>query len=305
MAHDLDISFEVFPAASEIGEATLAKTVKTLAPLAPRFVSVTHGADGSDQNRTLQTIDRLMIDNPGLGLAGHLTARTGSKGETLAAAEDYEAAGARWVVALRGDSDAGAGQPFAPHPHGFQSTPELVAGLRQRTDMRIAVAGYPEPHPDSRGDAADIEHLKRKVDAGADAIITQFFFDNNDFYRFVERCRAKGIDVPIVPGIMPIANFERIARFSARCGARIPARIADRFAKADARGASRDLALAICAGQCDDLREQGVRAFHFYTLNRADLTLDVCRALGIDPRTPVDGERSDKEPAVRDEAVTA
>lgn len=288
----IDLSFEVFPATSAVAQAGLAKTVSTLSRLAPRFVSVTHGADGGDDNLTLQTLDSLRIDNPSLGLAGHLTSRGGSKGETLAAAEDYEAAGASWVVALRGDSAQGAGEAFQPHPHGFQSTPDLVAGLRKRTNLRIAVAGYPEPHPDSRGESSDLDHLKRKVDAGADAIVTQFFFDNDDFYRYVEKCRAAGIDVPIVPGIMPIANFDRIARFSARCGAKIPARIAERFAKAEERGASRDLALAICAGQCDELRDQGVRAFHFYTLNRSDLTLAVCQALGLDPRNPVDGEPS-------------
>ena len=288
----LDLSFEVFPAGSETGRAGLAKAVSTLARLNPRFVSITHGADGSDQNRTLGTIDALRIENPTLGLAGHLTMRGGSKGEILATAEDYAAAGARWIVALRGDAPDGAGGRFAPHPHGFQSSPDLIAGLRERTHLRIAVAGYPEAHPESRGEQSDLDHLKRKVDAGADTIITQFFFDNDDFYRFVEKCRGAGIDAPIVPGIMPIANFGSISRFAARCGATIPARIADRFEKAEARGAAHDLALAICAGQCDDLREQGVRAFHFYTLNRADLTLAVCQALGCDSSAPVDGERS-------------
>ena len=234
-----------------------------------------------------------------------MTSRSGSKGETLAAAEDYEAAGARWVVALRGDSAQGAGEAFQPHPHGFQSTPDLIAGLRERTNLRIAVAGYPEAHPDSQGPQADIEHLKRKVDAGADAIITQFFFDNDDFYRFVDSCRTAGIDAPIIPGIMPITKFESIAKFSARCGASIPARIADRFQKAEARGAAHDLALAICAGQCDELREQGVRAFHFYTLNRADLSLGVCQALGLDPKNPIDGERAPSETAEIQKTVSA
>lgn len=301
----LDLSFEVFPATSEVGEATLAKTVSTLSRLSPRFVSVTHGADGSEQDRTLQTLDALRIANPNLGLAGHLTSRAGSKGETLAAAEDYEATGARWVVALRGDPAEGAGGTYQPHPHGFQSTPELIAGLRERTNLRIAVAGYPEAHPESRGQAADIEHLKRKVDAGADAIITQFFFDNDDFYGFVDRCRAAGIDAPIVPGIMPVTNFASIAKFSARCGAKIPARIVDRFEKAEDRGAGRDLALALCAGQCDELRDQGVRAFHFYTLNRADLSFSVCQALGCDPQNPVDGDPETVEPQTIRETVSA
>lgn len=304
-AASLDVSFEVFPAATELAEAGLAKTVSTLSRLSPRFVSVTHGADGSDQNRTLAALDALRIAHPALGLAGHLTSRAGSKGETLAAAEDYEAAGARWVVALRGDSAEGAGQEFQPHPHGFQSTPELIAGLRERTNLRIAVAGYPEVHPDSRGADSDIEHLKRKVDAGADAIITQFFFDNEDFYRFVDRCRGAGIDAQIIPGIMPITKFSSIAKFAARCGSNIPARLADRFAKAEERGASHDLSLAVCAGQCDDLRDQGVRAFHFYTLNRADLTLGVCQALGLDPNSPIDGERAPAETATMPQTATA
>ncbi len=286
----LELSFEVFPATSEVSQAGLAKAVSTLSRLSPRFISVTHGADGSNQNRTLETIDTLRIANPDLGLAGHLTSRAGSKGETLAAAEDYEAAGARWVVALRGDAAEGAGAEYQPHPHGFQSAPELVAGIRERTRLRIAVAGYPEAHPDSRGQTRDMEHLKRKVDAGADAIITQFFFNNDDFYRFVDTCRASGIDTPIIPGIMPVGKFSSIARFAQRCGASIPDRLADRFEKAEQRGAAYELALAVCAGQCDGLREQGVRAFHFYTLNRSDLTMGVCQALGIDPKHPIDGE---------------
>ncbi|MCL4164748.1 UNVERIFIED_CONTAM: hypothetical protein GTU68_020971, partial [Idotea baltica] len=266
-----------------MAKASLSKTVKTLSHLSPRFVSVTHGADGGAQNQTIKALDTLRIENPTLGLAGHLTCRAGSKGETIAAAQDYEATGARWVVALRGDAEGGAGEAFEPIAHGFQSTPDLIAGLREKTGLRIAVGAYPEVHPDSPSEAADTEHLKRKVDAGADTIITQYFFENDDFYRFVDRCRAAGIDVPIIPGIMPITNFGKIAQFSERCGAKIPARLVDRFEKAEARGVSRDLALAVCAGQCDDLREQGVRAFHFYTLNRADLTLGVCQALGVDP----------------------
>ena len=287
----IDLSFEVFPASSEVGQANLKKTVQKLAACVPRFVSVTQGADGSSQDQTLGTLDSLRIDNPNLGLAGHLTSRTGSKGETLAVAEDYEAAGSRWLVALRGDSADGVGQPFQPHPHGFQSTPEFIAALKERTKMRIAVAGYPEKHPDSPDQMRDIAHLKRKVDAGADAVITQFFFDNDDFYRFIDQCRAAGIDCPIIPGIMPINNFKAVAQFSERCGAKIPTRIADRFAKADKRGASYELALAICAGQCDQLRDQGVSAFHFFTLNRADLTFGVCQALGMDPKNPIDGNR--------------
>ena len=301
----IDLSFEVFPASSEVAKANLKRTVQTLARFSPRFLSVTQGADGASQDQTLQTLDELRIGNPNLGLAGHLTSRTGSKGETLAVAEDYEAAGSRWIVALRGDSSNGAGQPFQPHPHGFQSTPEFIEALKQRTKMRIAVAGYPEKHPDSPDEIGDIDHLKRKVDAGADVIITQFFFDNDDFYRFIDRCRLAGINCPIIPGIMPIHKFASVAKFSARCGAKIPKRIADRFAKADERGASYELALATCAGQCDQLRDQGVRAFHFFTMNRSDLTVGVCQALGLDPSTPVDGDRAPVERAPIPQAVSA
>ena len=301
----IDLSFEVFPAKSEVAQASLRKTVQNLSRFSPRFVSVTQGADGAGHDGTLSTLDDLRIANPNLGLAGHLTARTGSKGETLAVAEDYEAAGSRWVVALRGDSADGAGNPYEPHPHGFQSTPEFITALKQRTKLRIAVAGYPEVHPDSPDQSHDIAHLKRKVDAGADAIITQFFFDNDDFYRFVDHCRAAGIDCPIIPGIMPIHKFGAVAKFSERCGAKIPTRITDRFIKAEERGASYELALATCAGQCDQLREQGVRAFHFFTLNRSDLTFGVCQALGLDPKNPVDGERAPVEKAPARHAVSA
>lgn len=301
----VDVSFEVFPASSEIAEARLQKTVQALAPFNPRFVSVTQGADGSGQDGTLKTLDHLRIASPTLGLAGHLTSRTGSKGETLAVAEDYEAAGARWIVALRGDSAEGAGEPFQPHPHGFQTTPEFICALKERTKLRIAVAGYPEKHPDSPDVSQDIEHLKRKVDAGADAILTQFFFDNDDFYRFVDRCRTAGIDCPITPGIMPVHNFSSVAKFAERCGAAIPSRIAERFAKAEKRDASYDLALATCAGQCDQLREQGVRSFHFFTLNRYNLTLGVCQALGLDPQNPIDGERAAAEAPRHLEKVNA
>ena len=301
----IELSFEVFPAASEVAKANLKKSVQKLAQLSPRFVSVTQGADGAGQDLTLGTLDTLRIDDPNLGLAGHLTSRTGSKGETLAVAEDYEATGSRWIIALRGDSADGAGQPFTPHPHGFQSTPEFITALKQRTNMRIAVAGYPEKHPDSPDETSDIDHLKRKVDAGADAIITQFFFDNDDFYRFIDRCRLAGIDCPIIPGIMPINNFAAVARFSERCGAKIPKRVADRFVKADERVASYELALATCAGQCDLLREQGVQAFHFFTLNRSDLTFNVCQALGLDPKNPIDGNRAPIENVAPPQAVSA
>lgn len=299
-----DLSFEVFPAESDTGRAVVDRTVSELAPLNPRFVSVTFGANGTGQSRTPALV-RKLGEAGRTGVAGHLTCTAGTKAETLAIAKDYERAGARWAVALRGDPAEGAGHAFAPLADGFADAPALIAAIREHTDLRIAIGGYPEPHPDSRGEQADLDHLKRKIDAGADAIVTQFFFDNEDFYRYVEQCRGAGIDIPIVPGIMPIGNFGRIARFAQRCGASIPARLAERFEKAEERGASRDLALAVCAGQCDELRDQGVRAFHFYTLNRSDLTLAVCQALGLDPRNPVDGDRAAAGHGAMEHALTA
>ncbi len=286
----LQVSFEVFPASNDIGMASLQRCIGDVLRFKPRFVSVTHGANGADKGKTLRSLETLKAQHSALPVAGHLTCAGASEAETLAQARAYEAAGARWVVALRGDSDAGAGGAVSQHLQGFQSAADLVTGLRRETRMQIAVAGYPEPHPESRGEKADFDHLKRKVDAGADAIITQFFFDNNDFYRYVENCRAEAIDVPIIPGIMPIRDISKIARFAARCGATVPARLLERFAKAEARGAGHELALAVCAGQCDELRDQGVRSFHFYTLNDARLSIGTCQALGLDPIAPVEGD---------------
>ncbi len=282
------LSFELFPAKNDLTDAGLRRCVRALSPLKPRFFSVTYGANGSDRERTLDTIRTLRGDRIDVPVAGHLTCAGGTRQEVLDIARTCEDAGARWTVALRGDGDKGAGGAFIPHENGFACATDLVSALRAETRMRIAVAGYPEPHPDSHGEAADLDHLKRKVDAGAEVILTQFFFDNDVFLRYVEAVRKAGIDVPVVPGIMPIRDFDKIANFAGRCGASIPRRLADRFAKAKERGATKELALAVCAGQCDELREEGVRAFHFYTLNDATLTLGTCQALGLDPINPVD-----------------
>lgn len=296
------LSFELFPAKDDVAAAAIRRCVRTLSPMAPRFFSVTYGANGSVRDRTIRTLRDLRGERINVPVAGHLTCAGGSQAQVLDIARAYEAAGARWVVALRGDGDGGAGSEFAPHAEGFASAPDLVAGLRGQTGLRIAVAGYPEPHPDSRGQAADMDHLKRKVDAGADTIVTQFFFENEFFFRYVDAVRKAGIDVPVVPGIMPIRDFDKAAGFARKCGASIPARLAERFEKAKERGATRDLALAVCAGQCDDLREAGVRALHFYTLNDAALTLGTCQALGLDPANPVDGgetgPKADEIPAL-------
>lgn len=286
----LAVSFEVFPAANDVAQASLKKCVDTLARMKPRFFSVTYGANGSDQLRTGRTLSSLRTLRTDLPVAGHLTCAGSTREGAIEVAKSYENAGARWAVALRGDAQGGAGKAFVPHEGGFTCASELVGALREQTSLRIAVGGYPEAHPDSTGEQADMDHLKRKVDAGADAILTQFFFENDVFYDYVDRCRKAGIDVPIIPGIMPIRNFKRMAGFAAKCGTSIPVRLADRFEKAEERGASRDLALAVCAGQCDELRDQGVKAFHFYTLNDADLTFSTCQALGLDPVNPVDGD---------------
>ena len=265
------LSFELFPAKGDLAKAGMRRCVRDLAHLNPRFFSVTYGANGSERGRTLATLDELQANGAGVPVAGHLTCAGGTRGEVLDTARAYD----------------------VPED-GYAGAPELVADLRAQTRLRIAVAGYPEPHPDSRGAALDMDHLKRKVDAGADAIVTQFFFDNDVFFRYVEEVRKAGIDVPVVPGIMPIRDFDKVASFSRRCGAAIPTRLAERFALAKERGATKELAMAVCAGQCDDLREAGVRALHFYTLNDAALTLGTCQALGLDPGKPVDGgERTD------------
>ena len=299
------LSFELFPAKDELTDAGLRRCVRALAPLKPRFFSVTYGANGSSQGRTVSTLRTLRGDQINVPVAGHLTCAGATQSEVIEIAQTCEAAGARWTVALRGDGDNGAGGAFVPHEGGFASAADLVAALRAQTRMRIAVAGYPEPHPDSNGLTTDMDHLKRKVDAGADAILTQFFFDNEVFLRYVEAVRKAGIDVPVIPGIMPIRDFDKMANFAKRCGASIPARLADRFAKAKERGATKELALAVCAGQCDELRDEGVRAFHFYTLNDATLTLGTCQALGLDASNPVDGgEDKQGEDGIR-ESISA
>lgn len=289
---DIAISFEVFPPRDELGAQALKRCVRGLVPFSPEFVSVTYGADGSDRSRTQNVLADIRAEcGSALPLGGHLTCLAGTKAEAVQVAQDYAALGAEWVVALRGDAAGGAGASFEPVEGGFTSAPDLVAGLRSTSRLKIAVGGYPEPHPDSRGAQSDLEHLKRKIDAGADAILTQFFFENSVFYRYVDHCRSAGITVPIIPGIMPIKNFKQTARFARRCGTSVPARLYERYERAEAREVARELSLAICAGQCDDLRSQGVDAFHFYTLNDAALTADTWRALGLTADAPGgDGE---------------
>lgn len=285
------VSFEVFPPRDEVGQEALFRCAKQLRRFSPSYVSVTYGADGGDRNQTLDTM-RALKSRTGLSkLAGHISCVGASREQVIQTAQEYASeASSEWCVALRGDSPNGAHASFEPHPDGFVDAPELVAGLKEKTRMNIAVGGYPEPHPASKGADFDMDHLKRKIDAGADAIITQFFFENEFFLSYRDKCQAAGIDIPIIPGIMPIKNFAAIARFSRRCGASIPKRLAERFERAKECGAEKELALAVCAGQCDDLRNEGVTDFHFYTLNDAMLSVGTCRALGLDPSAPIDGE---------------
>jgi methylenetetrahydrofolate reductase (NADPH) len=278
---EIAVSFEFFPPKSEKMEANLWGAVKRLEPLQPEFVSVTYGAGGSTRERTHATVTRIVRET-GLRPAGHLTCVGASRQEVDDVARSYWSAGVRHIVALRGDPPDGVGGAFEAHPAGYRSAIELVEGLRAIGDFEISVGGYPEMHPESPSLAADLDHLKAKVDAGANRIITQFFFDNTHYLRFVERARAHGIWCPIIPGIVPIHNFKQVAGFAGRCGATIPTWLAHRFEGLDDDPATTHLvAAAVAAEQVMDLVDDGVRTFHFYTLNRADLVYAICHLLGL------------------------
>jgi methylenetetrahydrofolate reductase (NADPH) len=263
-------------------EATLWQSVERLRPLAPRFVSVTYGADGSTRDRTHALVRRIQQETPLTG-APHLTCVGAPRSEVLDVARRYWAEGIRHIVALRGDAPQGATR-FEPHPEGFANAAELVAGLRSVADFDISVAAYPETHPEAGSPQQDLDYFRRKVDAGATRAITQFFFDNDDYLRFRDRCAAAGITLNIVPGILPITRFPQVTRFAARCGAKIPRWLAERFAGLDNDADTRRLiAASVAIEQVSRLREHGVEEFHFYTLNRAELTYAICHALGMRP----------------------
>jgi len=282
---DINVSFEFFPPKTEKMEATLWAAIRRLEPLKPRFVSVTYGAGGSTRERTHNTVARLVRETC-LVPAAHLTCVEATKGEVDEVARAYKAAGVNHIVALRGDPPAGAGARYEPHPGGYANAAALVAGLKKAANFEISVAGYPEKHPDSENIEADIDNLKAKVDAGATRVITQFFFDNAHYLRFLEAARARGIWVPIVPGIVPIHNFKQVAGFAGRCGATMPAWLARRFDGLDADPQTTHLvAAATAAEQVMDLVDHGIRQFHFYTLNRADLVYAICHLLGLRPET--------------------
>ena len=279
---DPRISFEFFPPGSPAASHRLWQAVERLAPLAPEFVSVTYGAGGGTRERTLAAILAIR-ERARLSVAGHLTCVGASRHEVMQVARAYGKLGCRRIVALRGDPPGGTGR-FEPHEEGFSGAAELVGALARIGGFEIWVAAYPEPHPDSLGPEADIDHLKRKLDAGACGAITQFFFENEVFLRFRDRCAAAGIAAPIVPGILPIEDYDKTLRFAARCGTAMPEWMDTAYTNAEDLDAVALLSTAICAEQCDGLIEEGVERLHLYTLNKPDLPYSVCQALGIAPQ---------------------
>jgi methylenetetrahydrofolate reductase (NADPH) len=280
---DIDVSFEFFPPKTEKMEAVLWGAVERLAPLRPEFVSVTYGAGGSTRERTHATVARIIRETE-LKPAAHLTCVAATKAEVDAVAQSYWDAGVRHIVALRGDAAGGPDTKYEPHPGGYVNAADLAAGLKKIANFEVSVAGYPEKHPESLSPDADMDNLKAKVDAGADRIITQFGFDNAHYLRFLERARAAGIWVPITPGIVPIHNFKQVAAFAARAGASMPSWLARRFdGLEDDAATSHLVAAAAATEQVMDLVDEGVKKFHFYTLNRADLVYAICHLLGLRP----------------------
>ena len=280
---DLQISFEFFPPKTDVMEEKFWDSVHKLAPLKPRFVSVTYGAGGSTRERTLRMVSRIKSET-GVDAAAHLTCVGSTRDEVDAVVRDFQRAGVNRIVALRGDPPEGVGQPFTPHPQGYQNAADLVGGLRRIGDFDISVAAYPEKHPQSPDWQTEIDNLKRKIDAGATRAITQMFFKNADYLRYVERARKAGVTAPIVPGIQPIHSFKQIASFAARCGTSIPAWLAERFDGLDEEPETHALvASAVAAEQVTELLDEGVTEFHIYTHNRSPLALALARILGRRP----------------------
>ncbi|MCC6946463.1 MAG: methylenetetrahydrofolate reductase [NAD(P)H] [Bradyrhizobiaceae bacterium] len=279
----LRVSFEFFPPKTEEMERTLWESIARLAPLAPSFVSVTYGAGGSTRERTHATVKRILAETA-LVPAAHLTCVAATQEEVDEVVRSYHAAGVRHIVALRGDPPDGIGARYEPHPGGYAHACDLVAGIRRTADFEISVAAFPEKHPESASLAGDLDALKRKIDSGASRAITQFFFENDTYFRFVDRVRAHGIDIPIVPGILPVQNFKQARNFAERAGAAVPQWLADRFEGLDDDVATRRLvACAVATEQVLALAGQGVTDFHFYTMNRAELVYAICHQLGIRP----------------------
>lgn len=279
---DIGVSFEFFPPKTEKMEAQLWETFRTLEPLSPSFVSVTYGAGGSTRERTHATVARIAAESI-VPPAAHLTCVEASRGEIDEVAQAYWDAGVRHIVALRGDVPGGA--PYRAHPDGYANAIELVAGLKAVAPFDISVAAYPETHPDADCPQADLDNLKRKLDAGANRAITQFFFSPDAFLRFRDAAAAAGIDAPIIPGILPVSNVSQTKRMADMCGTQIPAWMISLFEGLDDHPAARQLVAATIAAEMSRrLYAGGVRDFHFYTLNRAELSYAICHLLGLRPK---------------------
>ena len=284
------VSFEFFPPKTEEMEVALWDSVRRLEPLGPSFVSVTYGAGGSTRERTHATVERIVKETR-LAPAAHLTCVSASKDEVDEVVRGYWDAGVRHIVALRGDPPTGVGQAYEPHPEGYRSSAELVAGIRRIANFEVSVSAYPEKHPESPSFDTDLDILAAKVEAGATRAITQCFFDNDLYFRYLDKVRARGIDVPVVPGILPVSNFKQAKNFSSKTGTYMPEWLAARFEGLDNDPETRKLiAAAVAAEQVFDLVDRGVTEFHFYTLNRADLVYAVCHLLGIRPPQEVSAQ---------------
>ncbi len=278
------VTFEFFPPNTPAMQKTLWESIERLAVLQPQFVSVTYGADGSTRARTHAAVERITKETD-LTAAPHLTCVGASKNEIDDIARDYWAMGIRHLVAIRGDAPAGS-ETYEPHPQGYAYASDLVAGLRKIADFEISVAAYPEVHPEAVSAESDLDNLKRKLDAGASQAITQFFFDNDAFLRFRDRCAAAGIDSALVPGILPITRFPQLTRFAAMCGATVPQWLSERFVGLEDDAETRRLiAASIAIEQVRMLSKEGIDEFHFYTLNRSELTFAICHALGVRPQS--------------------
>lgn len=283
MTTPVQVSFEFFPPKNEDMETSLWEAIERLAPLNPRFVSVTYGAGGSTRERTHNTVARIVRETH-LRPAAHLTCVAATKDEIDAVVRGYWSAGVRHIVALRGDPVGGLGSTYEPHPGGYGYTADLVRGIKGIANFEVSVSAYPERHPESASWDVEIDILKAKRDSGANRAITQFFFDNDVYFRYLDRVRAAGIEMPVVPGIIPVQNFKAVAGFAGKTGASVPAAFAKKFEGLENDPATRALvAAAVCAEQVDDLRRRGVNEFHFYTMNKANLAFAVCHLLGIRP----------------------
>jgi methylenetetrahydrofolate reductase (NADPH) len=276
-----NVSFEFFPPKTSEMEEALWQAIQRLAPLQPHFVSVTYGAGGTTRQRTHATVARILAETD-MRPAAHLTCVGASRAEIDEVVQAYWDLGVRHIVALRGDPPAGVGAQFEAHPEGYQTSADLVAGIKRIGDFEVTVSAYPEKHPEATSFDQDIDALKAKIDAGATRAITQFFFENDSYLRYLDKVRARGVNIPIVPGLVPVQNFKQTASFAAKTGASVPAWLAARFEGLEDDPATRRLvAAAVVAEQALDLVDRGVRDFHFYTMNKADLVFAICHLLGL------------------------